>query len=300
MITECLDSLQRQRPEFLKSALNSRELNPELFETVGNQVLRLLNPSNDRDVFDSLCRSYCAYTYEQNKLQLIYEISGAYPQASHGEANDQVYQNHSVMSEYMKSLLLTQFLWPHHLQIVRFFTDAFSPLLAQSNSLKVAEFAPGHGMFGRLLLQAFPAARLSGYDISPVAVRMAQSLADQEGLGQRAAYTVMDVLAKSYRMSDTFDAIVAGELMEHLDDPRVLCESIEEQLVPGGLAFITAALTAANLDHVYEFKDPEEVTGMVSGAGFEIIDQIVASPPSVRPGTKRIPRVQALIVRKHG
>ncbi|MGE3342187.1 MAG: trans-aconitate 2-methyltransferase [Vicinamibacterales bacterium] len=298
MLDEFLATLKDERPQFLRSVLMAREQEPDLFLSLGTTILQSLNPGHDPKRTAQLVHSYTAYTYEQNYLQFVYEASGAYPAASHSEANSGVYQNTEVMLRYMESLLLTQFLWPHHLQIVRFFIDRFLPRFSATDVVKSLELAPGHGLFGRLLLEHLPKATLVAHDISPTSIAIASELAGQNAVSARTQYVVRDALDRTGRLAQEWDAVISGELMEHLDDPRLLCEAIAEQLRDDGYGFLTAAITAANLDHVYEFKGPEDVRCMVLDAGLRIEDEIVATPPTIKAKQTKVPRVQAMIIRR--
>jgi SAM-dependent methyltransferase len=242
-----------------------------------------------------LAKAYSIYTFEQNWLQAKYEKTGKYPFDTHAAADNAVYQNTAVMSDYMASLLLTQFLWPHHLEVVRFFRNRFVPLLDDKS--QILEFAPGHGFYGRLALEQKPHAQLLGVDISPVSTALAAELAKVEGYADRARYQQGDVLLGG-QFLPVCNAVVAGELLEHLDQPKLLIEAVARQLTPGGLAFVTGAITAANLDHVYEFKGPEEVIALLQGTPFTLVDSLLVAPQTLRPGTKRVPRVLAMILKR--
>jgi SAM-dependent methyltransferase len=195
----------------------------------------------------------------------------------------------------MASLLLTQFLWPHHLEVVRFFRDKFVPLLA--DDAQILEFAPGHGLYGRLAVEQKKRSQLLGVDISPVSTALAASLAEVEGCADRARYQQGDVLLGG-KFLPKCDAVVAGELLEHLDQPKQLIEAVARQLSPGGLAFVTGAITAANLDHVYEFKGPEDVIALLDGTPLKLVDQLLVAPKTLRPGTKLVPRVLAMVLKR--
>lgn len=295
MISELLAIFERDDPKSLKSIQNARREDPELFDAVGERILRSMTRAFPRHSLGDLVRAYSIYTFEQNLLQARYEKTGQYPSASHAEADRAVYQNTGVMTEYMSSLLLTQFLWPHHLAVVRFFRDRFVPLL--NDDCQILEMAPGHGFFGRLVLEKKGWARLLGIDISPHAIDLATLLAQAEGQAGRAQYRQGDALARTPFFTEC-NAIIAGELLEHLDQPQLLIDAISRQLSKGGYAFITAAITAAAADHVHEFKSQEEVLELFNGTTLRLEASLLVASPTARAGTNRTPRVLAMIVRQ--
>ncbi len=294
MVSDFLAIFEKEDPKSVKSILNARNEDPKLFDLLADRILSSMVKAFPERTLSDFAQAYSIYTFEQNRMQARYERSGKYSFESHAAADQAVYQNSEVMTDYMSSLLLTQFLWPHHLKIIRFFREKFIPLLP--NDSKILELAPGHGFFGRMVLENKPEARLLGIDISPRAIEMAQRLAATEPCGTRAEYRQGDALAPTQFLPDC-NVIIAGELLEHLDKPQLLIGAISNQ-IKGGYAFITAAITAAAADHVYEFKSQEEVFALFNGSPLKLVDSLCVFPPTVRPGTDRVPRVLAMIVKK--
>ena len=297
MIDDLLATFEREDPKYLISIQKAKDSNEDLFNVIGNEIiLSFLKTYPEINLID-LVTTYSEYTMEQNLLQARYEISGKYPAKNHAEANELVYQNDDVMKKYMGALLLTQFLWPHHLEIVNYFKESFLPKIP-NNSTKALELAPGHGFFGRFLLKHTSHINLTGIDISKEAINMARRLSDTESL--KAEYLVADALADENHRYNYYDIIIAGELLEHVENPQMVFHAVKSQLKNNNsVGFITAAITAANLDHVYEFKEPEEVTKMMNSCGLVLVDSLLVSPPTVSVA-KKIPRILSMIVKKNG
>jgi SAM-dependent methyltransferase len=290
-----IERLEQVDPKHVKAVRLSRDLTPELFDVLGDRVIHTLLTCFPELTVEQLVESYAFFTMEQNLLQFRYEQSGRYPVATHQEANEQIYQSRDVMTGYMASLLLTQMLWSHHLELVKFFLTRFVDVLPAGPCM-VLELAPGHGLLGRLLLERRPAAILTGLDISPTAVEMSRALASTEGLGARAIYRVGDAVNDPLCAAGKADAVIAGELLEHLDQPELLFRALGKALRPTGRAYVTAAITAANFDHVYEFRSADEVLRMASQEHLRVVDQLLALPRTVRHGATRIPQVLGMIL----
>jgi len=297
MINKLLATFQREDSKYLISIQKAKNSNEELFNEIGDEIiLSLLKTFPEMNLID-LVTTYSEYTMEQNLLQARYEISGKYPVKNHAEANELVYQKDDVMKKYMGALLLTQFLWPHHLEIVNYFKESFLTKIPD-NSTKALELAPGHGFFGRILLKHSSYIKLTGIDISKEAINLAQRLSETESL--EAEYLVADALADENHKYNYYDIIIAGEFLEHVENPQMVFHSVKSQLKNNNsVGFITAAITAANLDHVYEFKEPGEVTKMMNSCGLVLVDSLLVSPPTAR-AAKKIPRVLSMIVKKNG
>jgi len=295
MISELLSIFERDDPKSLKSINQARAVDPQLFDAIGEQVLATARKVFPEHSLADLAKAYSVFTFEQNWLQAKYDKTGKYTCDTHAAANSAVYQNNTVMSEYFAQLLLTQFLWPHHLEIVRFFRNKFVPQL--KDNCQILEMAPGHGFYGRLILEQKPHAQLLGVDISPFAITLATKSAQVEGFADRAVYQQGDALQAGKFLPEC-NAVIAGELLEHLDHPKQLMEAVSRQLTVGGRAFVTAAITAAQIDHVYEFKNEAEVYALLEGLPLKLTDSLLVAPKTIRPGTIRIPRVLAMIFEK--
>jgi len=81
----------------------------------------------------------------------------------------------------------------------------------------------------------------------------------------RIRYTVGDALNTGYPTS-YFDAVLAGELLEHLDEPELLVAEMARLTKPGGFFRITTLLPelqATDKFHVWQF-DPSDLLVMFS------------------------------------
>lgn len=297
MIAELLAIFERDDPKSLKSILHARAIDPQLFDALGGRILAAMRKTYPQRSLADLAKDYSVFTFEQNLLQAKYDKTGIFAVANvtHAAANSAVYQNPEVMADYYAVLLMTQFLWPHHLEIVRFFSNRFVPLLA--DDCRILEMAPGHGFYGRLVLEQKARAQLLGVDISPFSITLARWSAADEGLAGRARYQLGDVLHGDQFVPGC-NVVIAGELLEHLDQPRLLMESISRQLTVGGRAFVTAAITAAQVDHVYEFKSEADVYALFQDLPLKVVDHLLVAPKTIRPGTTRVPRVLAMILQR--
>ena len=92
--------------------------------------------------------------------------------------------------------------------------------------------------------------------------------------------------------------MVCSFLIEHLEDPNKLVAVIAHQLKPGGFAYLTGALTAAQIDHIYEFTRESELILMAERNGLRVLETLSVSPRRVLPRAKQLPRSMGLIMQK--
>jgi len=289
-----LASLEQNYSIFVPSVNDSYQSNPSLFCSLGEEICSSLLVRFPQLSVDDFCHYYADFTIEQNRHQRSYVRTGVYVCGSHEQANEKVYQNDECMRSYMIVTILTQFLWPHHLSIFEFFLNEFIGKNA-SGATRIIEFAPGHGFFGRKALEVWTLAALTGIDISGEAVEISKGMAAATDVADRTRYLTGNAL--DWR-GEPADRVIAGELLEHLDQPQMLMDSVFNTLVPGGCAFVTAALTAAHMDHVWEFKTSREVFEMASNAGLVLKNHLEAAPLVIPKNTDKIPRVLAMVLER--
>jgi 2-polyprenyl-3-methyl-5-hydroxy-6-metoxy-1,4-benzoquinol methylase len=143
-----------------------------------------------------------------------------------------------------------------------------------------------------------PDATLEGYDISPQSIEIADSVARAAGVAGRAKYVEKNALDLAEIEAGSADGCICSFLVEHLEDPQHLYKVLSHLLKPGGLAFITGALTAAQVDHIYEYKYESELVKMCENAGLRVLETLSANPLRTLPKAKFMPRSMALLVQK--
>jgi hypothetical protein len=83
-----------------------------------------------------------------------------------------------------------------------------------------------------------------------------------------------------------------------LEEPQRLLAGLANALQEGAYAFVTCALTAAEIDHICEMKHEHEIARMVYDAGFRLIKLFSASPTPFPQDRYYLPRSVALILQK--
>jgi SAM-dependent methyltransferase len=245
---------------------------------------------------DQAVDAFAQFTTDVNLAQARYEADGHYQYQSFAEVNDIHYSQDSQMQGYLWGIYLTNFLWAHHLEICLFFRDRFLARLRDASEL--IEIAPGHGGWGAWALHALEGAQLRGYDISPTSIAIASSVVRAAGFAGRANYEQRDALDLDRLEPESADAGISSFLIEHLEHLSRLFDVIHHLLKPGGLFFVTGALTAAQIDHIYEFHKESELVCMAEDSGLRVLETLSTHPQRQFPGAKFLPRSMALLVQK--
>jgi SAM-dependent methyltransferase len=207
---------------------------------------------------------------------------------------EEVYDNEEVMERYyLVGLYCTYFLWPHHYRILRFYRQSF--LQAGPPPARLAEWGVGHGLLALEALRRWPAAGAALLDLSRFSLAFAERLLNAAGVGERCQSRLGDVL----ELPDLprVDRLICSELLEHVPDPGRLLDRVREALAPGGLAYLTGAINAAQPDHVYLFTSDEQLLGMLRDHGLTAREHLTACHPS-REHEARPPAVVAMVVER--
>ncbi len=217
---------------------------------------------------------------------LQFRRTGRYPDAAAGQAAAQAtYGDHDGMRLKMLSLAFTQFLWRHHYRLYSFFVDAIEPLCDQIKSY--LEVGPGHGLFLATAAKLLPEeTTLSGVDLSAGSLEVTAELLKYLGLDR---CTLQQEDATTLAPSRSYDFITAGELIEHLDDPKSFLEKLRRHVAPGGHVFVTTCANCPDGSHVYQFNDMPEIRVLLTSCGFEIRAECVApsADVSIEEATRR-------------
>lgn len=276
--------------------LKIEELNP-----VHGKKLRKSLPLGDtqyRERAETFLKSYIDFVAELNKdieygiacylrmcadvvhETLIFRDTGEYSSKSFVDTNRRVYANPEVMDYYMHALILSEFLWAHHYKVFSYFVNSLPKYRPQV--ARYLEIGAGHGLFvseaGKLL---DPNVQFDVVDISPSSLAMTKRFVRNE----EVSYMLMDVF--KYYPSKRYDFITMGEVLEHVEQPVALLEKVRDLLNPGGVAYITTPTNAPAIDHIYLFKNSDDIRNVIRMAGLRVVDEFTCFAENVTPEVAR-------------
>jgi 2-polyprenyl-3-methyl-5-hydroxy-6-metoxy-1,4-benzoquinol methylase len=210
---------------------------------------------------------------------------------------EETYDNAEIMERfYLVGLYCSYFIWPHHYEVLSFYRNSFLGV-GDSEPATIAEWGSGHGLYSLEAMRRWPQAHAALADISSHSLNFSKELLAAAGVADRCSYRLGDVTASPNETP--VDRLICGELLEHVPDPGRLLGQIRASLKPGGIAYLTGAVNAAQSDHVYLFRSPEDVTKLVEAHGFQIRDQLAVSHPN-RSADQDPPQVVAMLAQTVG
>ena len=290
------DLVRARHPRSLRGIEEARQVSPARFDEIAEMFLVWLVQARGSGGISEALDAFAQFSTDVNLAQARYEADGRYANTSFAEVYADHYSHNETMSGYLWGIYLTNFLWAHHTEISLFYRDYF--LAKLSGALNFVEIAPGHGGWGAWALHVLPEARLQGYDISASSIEIATMVTRAAGSGDRASYTEKNALQLDAVPKESADAVICSFLVEHLENPEELFAVIGHLLKPRGTAFITGALTAAQVDHIFEFRRESELVLLCERHGMRVLATLSAEPRRTLPKAKFLPRSMALIVRK--
>ena len=129
----------------------------------------------------------------------------------------------------------------------------------------------GPGVLTAFILEQETSWRAAGVDISKDCLHHAQRLLERKAVLERSELSVADVRCLPYP-DDTFDVVVAVEVLEHIPDPEVGLAEAMRVLKPGGYAITALPVRLPLLMHLYDFDTPDEVLALYEKVGLEVVD----------------------------
>lgn len=261
----------------VKDKLHSKKINGNLnvlleqYPAQFKELLGLVHAyfSNRNIPVEQIADDYLKMIDDMRKEGLYFYRHGKYRCDNQSIAYEQVYSQKDIMSYYMHALLISQILWKHHFNIFIYFQENLKKLFPHKEQLSIMDVGPGHGFFSFLVKKEFPGyQKIDLVDISETSLAMTRQIIGLDG--DKINYHLKDIF--DYDGTETYDFIVLGEVIEHLDNPKAILSKLSDLLTEDGLLWVTTPTNSPALDHVYLFKTKEEVLELIEASGLEIVD----------------------------
>lgn len=271
------------------SFTKNRQVFGKVWEEEFENLLKTALPDEEHD--RKALAGYTEYIVDAMRRQVDFQREGVYSVTRYSQADETVYQNEDkMMNEYLPGLLISQFLWVHHYRHLLFFKTFFVKDISAATDQRFHDVGIGTGFHSNVILNTLPGSWGHGWDLSPHSLRFAEDLLTRFGTVDRYAFHLKDILKTE--SIEPLPYLISVEVLEHLENPLEFLVGLKRMILPGGKAFITAALNSPHEDHVYLYRNENEVLSQVRAAGFsvECAFSAYAYPPS-----KRLPLVPSVL-----
>lgn len=220
---------------------------------------------------DYLAECYLTIVGDTLREQIYFQKHKKYRYSTFAEVGDSVYFNEEYMSFYMYGLAITSYLWPNHLDLFRFFRETLPP----AKTGKYLEIGPGHGYFFMTAMEQSSFDTFTGVDISETSIAMTRALIEHSGADKASFDLVCMDFLKTDLPENGFDAVVMGEVLEHVEQPELFLKQIARIANKDAHIFVSTCINAPAVDHIYLFKTPEQLSKMFDDCGLRVKSQLI-------------------------
>jgi 2-polyprenyl-3-methyl-5-hydroxy-6-metoxy-1,4-benzoquinol methylase len=219
-----------------------------------------------------LTESYLTIVNDTLREQARFRKEKRYRFSTFAEVADSVYFDDDYMSRYMYGLAVSSFLWPNHLDLFRFFQRT----LPTAKPGRYLEIGPGHGYFLMTAMRLGAFDDFLAVDISETSINQTRALIGHfaPDLAARAQLQTMDFL-DSDLPSGGFDAVVMGEVLEHVEQPSAFLDQIRRVAADDAHIYLSTCINAPAVDHITLFRDPQELERLFAASGLAIADELI-------------------------
>ncbi|KWT91547.1 class I SAM-dependent methyltransferase [Candidatus Magnetominusculus xianensis] len=223
-----------------------------------------------------------AYLWMVNQMlysRKVFVQTGKYPLHCGEDEIKGVYDNKDIMMKYLLGLALSQFLWRQHYLLIEFYRNEVKMLESHTRLLEIGS---GHGLFSLEILKNPGIVKsFDIIDISDTSLEISKSIIKTL---KPEALNIINFYKQDVNLfapSTSYDFIIMGEVLEHIEDPLTILMNLYKLLVSGGKLFITTCVNCPTIDHRYHFESIESIQEMITTAGFEVLREIVVPSENI-------------------
>ncbi len=282
-------------PAYAESVIALSNKNSKKFRSIANDLIKIVARTHPNDWLSRLINGYIYFVTDVARSQILYESTGSYPNSSQKNILEDVYLNQELMQNYHWGMFATFFCWQHHLDLIIGFQERFLNKFDKRGPKKLIELGCGSGIWSFKALSAWSDTKAELVDISPFSVAETTLTANTLGLGDRVKVQQADIT--KFSPEKTTDAIISAFVAAHLDNPKAYFSKISSMLKPGGFAYVTVALNAGEIDHIYEFSYESEPILLAEEAGLTLTDAQLTRPVNTE-FKRKTPRSFAMILQR--
>ncbi len=248
--------------------------------------------NNEGVQYDEIINHFIDFSKEFLELQIELHKTGRYKYSSFEEVEREVYNNPEVMgNRYLYGLFLSQIFWVNHYKILIFFEDLFCKFNKDNGVF--LEVPTGTGIYSSIFMKNNLRWEFFGCDLSQSSINFSKNLIK---IRNNRDLEINNVNVFDLDENKKFDKIICGELLEHLEEPEKLLKKLKNLLKSEGQLFLTTAIWAASIDHIYLFKNSNEVREMLRKY-FKIEEELVLNVfPNKNPEDDKTPINYACIL----
>lgn len=242
------------------------------FDFAEDLVKRMLKVVNSEERYDYIAKTYLWYTKTIRIEEMFFAKEHRYRYSDYNSVFEKVYGCDEYMFDYVVGLGMTQIFWPNHWAILKYFLDTFIPKVKTFTT--GAEIGVGHGIFHSELLRGCPSMVSKLLDVSSVSLKMTRKMIAATGLNPDRAQPIQCDIQKEIPLEDeSIDALLMGELIEHLQEGEAVMTAMTEKMKKTGYCYFSTAANSPAEDHILLFRSIGEIRNFIDRTGWKIVDE---------------------------
>ena len=286
---------------FFKNVLTDLKrinLNYEFCEDICKKAFELSDKKFDK--YYKNLHSLVLFSLEFLELQVKLVKSGKYLYSTFEDVNKYVYNNPERKLTgpwYMMALFFSQIFWVTHYNVNMFFLE--NVCNNNKKTGEILEIPAGTGIFISNFLIRNKEWHGTAIDISESAIEFAKRTINTFCLSSER----IDLIKENFfnhSIKSNYDIILCGEFLEHLEDPLKALKKLHYLVKDDGQVFLTVAVYASMIDHIYLYSNAQSVRDQINDARFEIKKELVQNVfAKAKPDDSNTPiNYSAILVKK--
>jgi hypothetical protein len=272
-LAQVIDVISSISPFQKKSIIRQCENGDDRYLNFAESVVeRMVKVVEREDALEYIAKTYLWYTKTIRVEEMFFSKEKKYRYDDYETVYEKVYGRDDYMIDYVVGLGMTQIFWPNHWDIFKFFLDNFIPRVKEFNI--GAEIGVGHGLFHSEFLKGCPNMSSTLLDISPSSLMMTKKMIAATGVDlTRVSDVLCDVQKEIPLENKSLDALLLGELIEHIQDGESVMTKLSTKMSKSGICYFSSAANSPAEDHILLFRTINEIRDFIRTCGWKIQDE---------------------------
>jgi 2-polyprenyl-3-methyl-5-hydroxy-6-metoxy-1,4-benzoquinol methylase len=227
---------------------------------------------------DDIANAYLNFVECFMEERMYFVRNNDYRYHSYAETS-QLYSNAKYMSNYMIGLSLAIYLVQLQRDTMDFFISHCKTLCHPPEiDSRLLEVGTGHGLYFVSCIKNTNFKNYIGIDISQTSVEFTKRFANYCIKDTNKHYSIVQKDFFDFNNNETFDAIVMGQILEHVENPGDFLKKAKMLAKDKAVIYVSIAINSPYPDHIKLFRHADEIHDLFDKVGLRIVDELLITP----------------------